>query len=278
MPKTIKEKFVIQGTASEKPILCDLTKPFQDHDKNLIIFCHGYKGFKDWGCWNLMGEKFAQSGINFLKFNFSHNGGTINNPIDFPDLKAFSENNYSIEVNDVIRVINYVKSQFTYFTKAKIHLLGHSRGGGIACIASSRGLNVESLILLASVSDYKNRFPNKREIDKWREKGVRYVENKRTKQKMPHLYQFYQNYIDNESNLNIESSLRKFSGKTLICHGSMDLAVGFENALKLLSWAKNGSLLKLRTNHTFGSKHPWNEAHLPKPLDQVVEKTIRFLS
>ena len=278
MPKTTKEKFVIPETAYEKPILCDLTKPFQHHDKNLIIFCHGYKGFKDWGCWNLMGEKFAQSGINFLKFNFSHNGGTINNPIDFPDLKAFSENNYSIEVNDVIRVINYVKSQFTYFTKAKIHLLGHSRGGGIACIASSRGLNVESLILLASVSDYKNRFPNKREIDKWKEKGVRYVENKRTKQKMPHLYQFYQNYIDNESNLNIESSLRKFSGKTLICHGSMDLAVGFENALKLLSWAKNGSLLKLRTNHTFGSKHPWNEAHLPKPLDQVVEKTIRFLS
>ena len=158
MPKTIKEKFLIQGTESEKPIVCDLIKPIEYHDNNLIIFCHGYKGFKDWGCWNLMGEKFAQSGINFLKFNFSHNGGTINNPIDFPDLKAFSENNYSIEVNDVIRVINYVKSQFTYFTKAKIHLLGHSRGGGIACIASSRGLNVESLILLASVSDYKNRF------------------------------------------------------------------------------------------------------------------------
>ena len=156
--------------------------------------------------------------------------------------------------------------------------MGHSRGGGIACIASSRDLYIESLILLACVSDYKNRFPEQSEIDKWKENGVRYVENKRTKQKMPHLYQFYQNYIDNESKLNIESSLRKFSGKTLICHGSMDLAVGFENAVKLLSWAKNGSLLKLRTNHTFGSKHPWNEAHLPKPLDQVVEKTIRFLS
>ena len=63
MPKTTKEKFVIQGTASEKPIVCDLTKPFQYHDKNLIIFCHGYKGFKDWGCWNLMGDKFAQNGL-----------------------------------------------------------------------------------------------------------------------------------------------------------------------------------------------------------------------
>ncbi|MEC7004943.1 MAG: alpha/beta fold hydrolase [Bacteroidota bacterium] len=278
MPKTTKEKFVIPETANEKPILCDLTKPFQHHDKNLIIFCHGYKGFKDWGCWNLMADKFAQNGISFLKFNFSHNGGTINNPIDFPDLKAFSENNYSIEVNDVIRVVNYVKNEFTYFSNAKIHLMGHSRGGGIACIASSRDLYIESLILLASVSDYKNRFPEQSEIDKWKENGVRYVENKRTKQKLPHLYQFYQNYVDNESNLNIESSIKKFKGKTLICHGTMDLAVDFQNALNLLSWSNFGSLFKLRTNHTFGSKHPWNENHIPTALDQIIEKSISFLS
>ena len=278
MPKTTKEKFVITGTAYEKPILCDLTKPFQHHDKNLIIFCHGYKGFKDWGCWNLMADKFAQNGISFLKFNFSHNGGTINNPIDFPDLKAFSENNFSIEVNDVIRVVNYVKNEFTYFSNAKVHLMGHSRGGGIACIASSRDLYIESLILLASVSDYKNRFPEQSEIDKWKENGVRYVENKRTKQKLPHLYQFYQNYVDNESNLNIESSIKKFRGKTLICHGTMDLAVDFQNALNLLSWSNIGSLFKLRTNHTFGSKHPWNENHIPTALDQIIEKSISFLS
>tara|TARA_Y100001933_G_scaffold20345_1_gene17580 strand:+ start:77 stop:913 length:837 start_codon:yes stop_codon:yes gene_type:complete len=278
MPKTTKDKFVIQGKAYEKPILCDLTKPFQHHDKNLIIFCHGYKGFKDWGCWNLMADKFAQNGISFLKFNFSHNGGTINNPIDFPDLKAFSENNYSIEVNDVIRVVSYVKSEFTYFANAKIHLMGHSRGGGIACIASSRDLNIESLILLASVSDYKNRFPEQSEIDKWKENGVRYVENKRTKQQLPHLYQFYQNYMDNESDLNIESSIKKFKGKTLICHGTMDLAVDFQNALNLLSWSNNGSLLKLRTNHTFGSKHPWKNNHIPTALDQIIEKCISFLS
>ena len=278
MPKTTKEKFVIQGTASEKPILCDLTKSFQYHDKNLIIFCHGYKGFKDWGCWNLMAHKFAQNGFNFLKFNFSHNGGTMSNPIDFPDLKAFSENNYSIEVNDVIRVVNYVKSQFTYFSNANIHLMGHSRGGGIACIASSRGLHVESLILLASVSDYKNRFPEKSEIDQWRKHGVRYVENKRTKQKLPHLYQFYQNYMNNESYLNIESSLKKFRGKTLICHGTMDLAVDFQNALNLLSWSNFGSLFKLRTNHTFGSKHPWEENHIPTALDQIIDKSISFLT
>ena len=171
MHDLIKKEFLIESGGS-RPILGDLTYINSNQEKDLIIFCHGYKGFKDWGCWNLMADKFAQNGISFLKFNFSHNGGTINNPIDFQDLKAFSENNYSIEVNDVIRVVNYVKNEFTYFSNAKVHLMGHSRGGGIACIASSRELYIESLILLASVSDYKNRFPEQSEIDKWKENGV----------------------------------------------------------------------------------------------------------
>ncbi len=278
MPKTTKEKFVIQGTAFEKPILCDLTKPFQQNDKNLIIFCHGYKGFKDWGCWNLMAEKFAQNGINFLKFNFSHNGGTINNSIDFPDLKAFSENNYTIEVNDLIRVVEHVKSQFKNFSNAKIHLMGHSRGGGIASLVSDKIDGVNSLILLASVSNFKDRFPDHDEILNWKKNGVRYVENKRTKQNLPHLYQFYQNFIDNENWLNIKSAINKFDGKSLICHGTMDLAVDFQNAQNLLSWSQNGKLFKLRTNHTFGSKHPWTENQLPNALNQVIDQSIRFLS
>ena len=87
-----------------------------------------------------------------------------------------------------------------------------------------------------------------------------------------------QNYINNESNLNIESSLKKFRGKTLICHGTMDLAVDFQNALNLLSWSNFGSLFKLRTNHTFGSKHPWEENHIPTALDQIIDKSLSFLT
>ena len=106
MHDLIKKEFVIEGGGS-RPIVGDLTYISSNEEKDLIIFCHGYKGFKDWGCWNLMANKFVSRGFHFLKFNFSHNGGTITNPIDFPDLKAFSENNYSIEVNDVSRVIEF---------------------------------------------------------------------------------------------------------------------------------------------------------------------------
>jgi predicted dienelactone hydrolase len=73
----------------------------------LVIFCHGYKGYKDWGAWNLVADEFVKKGFSFVKFNFSLNGGTIENPIDFPDLSAFSQNTHSQEVKDVGRLLKF---------------------------------------------------------------------------------------------------------------------------------------------------------------------------
>ena len=276
MHDLIKKEFVIESSGS-RPIVGDLTYINSNQEKDLIIFCHGYKGFKDWGCWNLMANKFVSSGFHFLKFNFSHNGGTITNPIDFPDLKAFSENNYSIEVNDVSRVIEFIKSDKFSLNYKQTHIIGHSRGGGIACLAASKFKEIKNLITLASVSNFGERFPNHNEIEKWKKNGVRYVENMRTKQMLPHLYQFYQNYLENQKELNIETAIKKFDGRFLICHGTMDMAVNFKNSLNLLKWAKNGRLFDLRTNHTFGTKHPYESKDIPIPLNEVIDETIRFL-
>ncbi|TNM51591.1 alpha/beta hydrolase, partial [Streptomyces sp. NP160] len=80
---------------NNKPIVWDAYFKSDGVKKPIVIFCHGYKGFKDWGSWDLVAKTFSNQNLFFVKFNFSHNGGTIDNPIDFPDLKAFSENNYT---------------------------------------------------------------------------------------------------------------------------------------------------------------------------------------
>ena len=85
----------------KKPILWDAFFNADNTLKPVVIFCHGYKGFKDWGAWDSVAKIFSDKGFFFLKFNFSHNGGTIENPIDFPDLEAFAENNYSKELDDL---------------------------------------------------------------------------------------------------------------------------------------------------------------------------------
>lgn len=49
----IKNSAIIQGSY-DKPILIDCTYISDGQPKPIVIFCHGYKGFKDWGAWNLM--------------------------------------------------------------------------------------------------------------------------------------------------------------------------------------------------------------------------------
>ena len=94
-----------------------------DSGGKTIIFCHGYKGYTDWGCWKLMANFFAENGFCVVKFNFSCNGGTMSKPIDFPDLEAFGSNNYSKEVQDLTDVVNAVEQEFH---ATSIFLVGHN--------------------------------------------------------------------------------------------------------------------------------------------------------
>ena len=133
------------------------------------------------------------------------------------------------------------------------------------------------MVTWASVSDF-SKISKQEELRLWKENGVRYVENKRTKQLMPHLYQFYLDFLNNESNLDIKSALKSYEGNVLACHGTMDQAVNIKNAENISVWANHGSLFKLRTNHTFGAKHPWELSDLPEALSDLCNKTISFLS
>ena len=94
----------------KKTIVYDVFYKADNIPKPVVIFCHGYKGYKDWGAWNLVAERFAEEGCFFLKFNFSHNGGTPKNPIDFPDLEAFAQNNFTKELDDLEDIINFISA------------------------------------------------------------------------------------------------------------------------------------------------------------------------
>ena len=54
----------------KKPILIDVFYSTNKTNQPMVIFCHGYKGFKDWGAWNIMAKEIAKSCYCFIKFNF----------------------------------------------------------------------------------------------------------------------------------------------------------------------------------------------------------------
>ncbi|WCO03703.1 alpha/beta hydrolase fold domain-containing protein [Psychroserpens ponticola] len=272
----------IRCRVNNKSIVWDAFFKSDREKKPLVIFCHGYKGFKDWGSWNMVAEAFSNQNLFFIKFNFSHNGGTIEDPIDFPDLEAFAENNYTKELTDLEDVLNFILSENFQFKNeidiTNITLIGHSRGGGISIIKASEDKRITKLITWASVSDYESRFGSNDEKNEWYKNGVKYVLNGRTKQQMPHNYQFFEDYEANQKRLNIQNATRKLNIPFLIIHAVEDPSVKYMEAENLHSWNSNSKLFKIEnSNHVFDASHPWEKDKLPETLNLVVEKSIHFI-
>ncbi|RFN59245.1 alpha/beta hydrolase family protein [Marixanthomonas ophiurae] len=237
---------------NKKPIVYDVYYNENQKPKPVVIFCHGYKGFKDWGAWHLVAEAFAKAGFFFIKFNFSHNGGTVDEPIDFPDLEAFAENNYTKELDDLETVIEYFATTKHYMLEAdvkKISLVGHSRGGGIVLIKAEENDKVKNIVTWAGVSDYKTRFKEGTE-----------------------------DFKENENRLTIQRAVEHLETPHLIIHGSDDPTVSVKEAESMHKWNPKSTLKIIEdTNHVFGAKHPWNDDKMPSALKKVVKATIDFI-
>jgi len=278
--KIIKNKS-IKSTHHKKPIITDLFFKENKTKKPVVIFCHGYKGYKDWGAWNLAAETFAKNDLFLVKFNFSHNGGTIENPIDFPDLDAFGENNFTLELDDLEDVINWILQNEKLkeeINNTNITLIGHSRGGGIATIKAAENSKITKLITWNAVSDFGIRFPKGEVLKQWREDGISYILNSRTHQKMPHLYQFYLNFKETEDRFTIKNAVEKLTIPHLIIQGENDDVVLPKEAKKLHIWNPQSGLKFIKKmNHSLGCTQPWPNPNMPTHLEDVVQKSIYFI-
>ena len=275
-----KESYIINGT-HKKSILIDVSFVAEKTNLPIIIFCHGYKGFKDWGAWNLMANVFAEAGFYFIKFNFSHNGGTMDQPIDFPDLEAFGNNNYTKELDDLESVIDWVsqnKELKATVNLDNLSLIGHSRGGGIVLIKAEEDKRITTVISLAGVCDFGKRTATAGGLDHWKNTGVKYVLNGRTKQQMPHFYQFYEDFIKNEERLTIKRAVSNLKTPHLIIHGDSDTSVLIDEANQLHEWNSQNQLEVIPgANHVFNAKHPWDSKTLPTELQKVINSSVSFI-
>lgn len=265
----------------DRPILTDVFYKENDAPKKVVLFCHGYKGYKDWGAWELVADTFANSNFFFIKMNFSHNGGTIEQPIDFPDLEAFGQNNFTKELDDLDSVLSWITESNPFENELdtnNISIIGHSRGGGIVVLKSAADSRIKRVISWAGVSDFGSRFPNGKPLEIWEKEGVAYITNARTNQQMPHYFQFYTNFKENEASLTISTAAEKLTIPYLIVHGELDETVPLEEAKRLNSWSPSSRIEVIDgANHTFGSSQPWTESSLPAHLLTACEKSIDFI-
>ena len=130
---------------------------------------------------------------------------------------------------------------------------------------------------MASV-DTLDRFPKNEAFENWKKAGVYYVVNGRTRQEMPHYYQFYKDYEKDVHRFDVERATEMAKAHFLIIHGTNDESVPVKNAEHLHLLHPNSELYLIENaDHTFGAKEPWENAGLPESLSLLAEKCIRFI-
>ena len=264
------------------PILLDVFTPDVAAAGPVIVYAHGFNGFKDWGGMDAIARRFADAGFCFVKFNFSHNGTTPAQPEDFADLVAYAANTYTKELADLRRVTDWIADAENPFAalrnRTSIGLIGHSRGGGIALIGAAEDARFGALATWASVSECRTPWgswlPEK--LAAWQADGVAHIRNARTGQDMPLAYALYEDFVGSAARLDVEAAARRLVLPWLIVHGTADTSVPIQSAERLREWQPAARTFFLETDHTFGRRHPWTEAQLPAATEAVVNATIAF--
>ena len=280
---TYKKNITIKG-ADNKSIAIDVFVPDNANKCPVVIYAHGFCGFKDWGNFDLIAKEFVVAGFAFVKFNFSHNGTSPEFPEDFVDLEAFGNNNYTKELKDLKIVTNWINDTNNQYLNGTaqddLYLIGHSMGGGMSILHAASDSRIKKLATWAAISACKTPWGNW-DVDRlelWKNTGVQYYTNGRTKQDLPLYYQLYLDYLQHEDDYNIPNKMASLTIPVLICQGTKDTAVTLDNALLLHERLPSSTLFTVESDHVFGRSHPWLSNELPPATVAVVSETIKFFS
>ncbi len=241
-----------------------------------VLFIHGFVGFKDWGALNLVADAFAKGGYLFAKCNLSHNGTTPENPTEFVDLEAFASDNYSIQLDDIGAVIDYL-ARHPHVDMNRLTLLGHSRAGGLVLLKAAEDERVDHVVAWSPVSDMGG-WPDHK-LSLWQSEGRIYYTNARTKQELPIDWQLVEDYYGNAERLDLKLVTPRIKQPVLLVHAKDDTVVPASSCTLLKELMPHARVHLVETGgHTFGDKHPWTDTYLPGPLKEAVEQTLAFLS
>ena len=277
--------FILTGLRHGRPFAADATYQANGRAKPVVVFVHGFKGFKDWGHFPQLADFFAEQGFVFVKLNLSHNGVVVGGTGDLEDLDAFGRNNFSLELDDLGQLLDALSMPgatplpAAELDLARLSLVGHSRGGALVLLKAAEDARVRAVATWAAIADIDQRWAPE-VLAEWARSGQLMVPNSRTGQPLPMYYQIVEDYEANRVRFDILANVaHRLPQPLLIVHGDADETVPMEVAHTLRAAKPDAELLLVPgATHMFGGAHPWPGDALPEPAHLVAARTAEFLA
>jgi dipeptidyl aminopeptidase/acylaminoacyl peptidase len=278
-----KESGCIQSSEG-LPICYDLYLPTHTMGSlPVVLFLHGFKGFKDWGPFPDACYEVARAGCAVIAFNFSLNG-VEGHGQEFTRLDLFERQTFSQDLEDIRSVIEGVQQQKIKTNTAlldsdTIAIIGHSRGGHTAIAAAAELPEVTTIVTWSAVADYGKYYTEAMKKD-WEKKGYTEIKNTRTGQTMKIGKVVYDDLMANADRLIASKRVQSLMIPCCFIHGTHDKSVPMNHSQMLFQLCRSPEKERILINnadHTYNSSHPWEGEFLSDQFEEVVEKTMEWL-
>ena len=247
----------------------------------ILLIIHGFRGSKNWGFFPTIAEEFAQNGSIVLTWNMSLNGYSKNSQyIDQPD--NFARNTITQEMVDTQSIIDsilqddrIISGDIRSHWNGDIHVLGHSRGGGIGILISAENPSIKKLALWNTISRF-GRF-TERQKKLWSETGTFPIDETEDGIIIAMNYTYISDLEFHSDEYSPLRAITEVSADILIVHAEQDMTVPIREAYALQEKSHSAHMHSIpQAGHIFGCTHPFTE--MTSSLRDAIDTTTAFFS
>ena len=247
----------------------------------ILLIIHGFRGSKNWGFFPTIAEEFAQNGSIVLSWNMSLNGYSKNAQyIDQPE--NFARNTITQEIRDTQSIIDSILKDDHILSddlrskwNGDIHVLGHSRGGGVGILISENNPSIKKLALWNTVSRF-GRF-TERQKKLWSESGTFPIDETKDGKVIAMNYSYISDLELHGEEYSPLRAISEVSADILIVHAEQDMTVPIREAYALQEKSHFAQMHSIpQAGHIFGCTHPFTE--MTSSLRDAIDTTTAFFS
>lgn len=242
-----------------------------------LLICHGFTAHKDWGPFPYFGEKFARLGFASIVFNFSHNG-IGENFRRFSEIEKFARNTIGKELEDVRGVLDAVTGGEIgpgICDPARIGIVGHSRGGGVAILAGSYDPRVQAVSAWSTVGTFFRFTQHQRET--WEREGYLPVKIRSAPTKLRYGLELLRDLDAKREFYDLKNAVRRLQVPLLLVHGAEDVSVKPKEAEELYAvadHAKSVLVILDHVGHSYGATSPFRGTN--QTIEQITDLTAHW--